>query len=137
MFPAIPLGFTILGEIFAHVTVFKSNHRASHILSSWMVHAGCIFVAGIHLSRIGMSGSSESMPGNTCVHRLDLGLCSHAKKFLGTESEPMLTPREKSPLPESSSRVKPAMGDRNSLLVVLDSLSTVSRVRSSSGEVFW
>ena len=29
----------------------KSNHRGSHIQSSWMVHVGCIFVAGIHPSR--------------------------------------------------------------------------------------
>ena len=30
-----------------------------------------------------MSGSFESMRWNTCVHRLDLGLYSHAKEFLG------------------------------------------------------
>ena len=42
MFPAIPLGFTIRGEIFGNVTVFNSysNHRGSFIPSSWMVHAG-------------------------------------------------------------------------------------------------
>ena len=27
------------------------NRRGSHILSSWMVHAGCVVVAGIHPSR--------------------------------------------------------------------------------------
>ena len=36
------------------------------------------------------------------MHRLDLGLCSHPKGFGGMESEPMLTPREKSPIPENS-----------------------------------
>ena len=51
-FPAISLGFTILGEIFACVTVFESSHRGSHIPSSWMAHAGCVFVASIHPSRI-------------------------------------------------------------------------------------
>ena len=30
---------------------FKSYHLGSHILSSWMVHAGCVFVAGIPPSR--------------------------------------------------------------------------------------
>ena len=50
-FPAISLRFTILGEIFAYVTVFESNHWGSHIPSLWMVHAGCVFVAGIQLSR--------------------------------------------------------------------------------------
>ena len=40
---------------------------------------------------------------NACVDRLDLGLYSHPKEFGGMESEPMLTPREKSPLPEKFS----------------------------------
>ena len=37
------------------------------------------------------------------MHRLDLGLYSHPKEFFGgMEFEPMLTPREKSPLPKMS-----------------------------------
>ena len=48
-----------------------------------MVHAGCVFVTGIHLSRTWMSGSFESVRWNACVHRLDLGLYSHPKGFLG------------------------------------------------------
>ena len=47
----ISLGFTILDEIFAYVTDFYSSHEGSHIPSSWMVHAGYVFVAGIHPSR--------------------------------------------------------------------------------------
>ena len=47
-FLALSLGFTILGETSTYV--FQSNHRGSHIPSSWMVHAGCIFVASIHSS---------------------------------------------------------------------------------------
>ena len=51
-FPAISLGFTSLGEIFAYVALFSflffsfflSNHRGSHIPSSWMVHAGCVLL---------------------------------------------------------------------------------------------
>ena len=71
-----------------------------------MVHAGCVFVAGTHPSRTYMSGSFESARWNACVQRLDLGLYSHPKEFGGgggggwVESEPMLTPREKSPLQE-------------------------------------
>ena len=49
-----------------------------------------------------MSGSFESVQRNACVHRLDLGLYSRPKEFWGMESEPMLTPRGKSPLPEGS-----------------------------------
>ena len=38
------------------------------------------------------------------MHRLDLGLYSHLKEFFGgMESEAMLTPREKSPLPDKFS----------------------------------
>ena len=48
-----------------------------------MVRAGCVFVAGIHLSRTWMSGSFESVRWNACVHRLDLGLYSHPKEFWG------------------------------------------------------
>ena len=50
-----------------------------------------------------MSGSLEFVRWNACVHRLNLGLYSHPKEFLGMESEPMLTPREKSPLSETFS----------------------------------
>ena len=48
-----------------------------------MVRAGCVFVAGIHLSRTWTSGSFESVRWNACMHRLDLGLYSHPKEFLG------------------------------------------------------
>ena len=37
------------------------------------------------------------------MHRVDLCLYSYLKEFLGMESEPMLTPREKSPLQEKFS----------------------------------
>ena len=43
------------------------------------------------------------------MYRLDFGLYSHLKEFKGMESEPMSTPREKSPLPEAQGRVEPAM----------------------------
>ena len=48
-----------------------------------MVHAGCVFVAGVHQSRTWMSGSFESFRWNACVHRIDLGLYSHPKEFWG------------------------------------------------------
>ena len=69
-----------------------------------MVHAGCVFDAGIHLSRTWTSGSFESVWWNACVHRLDLSLYSHSTVLGGMEFEPMLTPREKSPLPENFPR---------------------------------
>ena len=68
-----------------YVTVFKSNHWCSHIPSSWMVHAWCVFVAGIHPSRTRTSGSFESVRWNACMHRLDLGLYSYPKDFWGNE----------------------------------------------------
>ena len=48
-----------------------------------MVRAGCVFAAGIHPSRTWTSGSFESVWWNAWVHRLDLGLYSHPKEFLG------------------------------------------------------
>ena len=52
-------GSPFLGELFVYMTVsvsgvfclfvcflFLSKHRGSRVLSSWMVHAGCVFVAG-------------------------------------------------------------------------------------------
>ena len=50
-----------------------------------------------------MSGSFVSMQWNACMRRLDLGLYSHPKSCWGMESEPMLTPREKSLIPEKFS----------------------------------
>ena len=39
--------------------------------------------ASIRPSRTWVSGSLESMQWNACVHRQDLGLCSHLKEFWG------------------------------------------------------
>ena len=51
-----------------------------------MMHAGCVFVAGIHPSRTWMSGSLESLRWNACVHRLDLSLHSHLKESIGNRA---------------------------------------------------
>ena len=73
---------------------FKSKLWGSHIPSLWMVHAGCVFLTGIHPSRTWMSGPFDSVRRNACVRRPRFILSS--KKVLGgMESEPMLTPREK------------------------------------------
>ena len=50
-----------------------------------MVHAGCVFLAGIHPSRTWMSGSLESVRWNTCVHRLELSLYSHPRVSFSRE----------------------------------------------------
>ena len=62
-----------------------------------MVHAGCVFVAGIHPSRTRTSGSFESVRWNACVHRLDLGLYSHPKGFLGNGVRNHVNPKGKMP----------------------------------------
>ena len=64
---------------------------------------GVVFFANIHLSRTWMSASFESVRWNACVHRLDLGLYALPKEFWGNGVRTMLTPREKSPLPEKFS----------------------------------
>ena len=77
---------------------FQSKHRGSHILSSWMVHGGCVFVTGIHLSRAWMSGSFESMWWNACVDGLDLSLYPHLKEFLGNGVRTHVNSKGKNPL---------------------------------------
>ena len=102
--PAIYLWGSPLGVKFLCMwPYFWSNHIGSHILSSWMVHAGCVFVASIHLSRTWMSGSFESMRWNACVHRLNLSLYSHPKQFWGNGVRIHVTSRGKSPLQEKYS----------------------------------
>ena len=56
-----------------------------------------------------MSGSCKSVRWNACVHRLDLRLHPHPKEFQGMESEPVLTPREISPLLEAQRRIEQVM----------------------------
>ena len=55
----------------------------SHIPSSWMVHAGCVFVAG---------------RWNACVHRLGLGLNSPPKEFWGERVRNHVNSKGKNPL---------------------------------------
>ena len=104
------IGLTILGDIFVYVIFFfffffLSNHRVSHILSSWMVRARCVFVAGIHLSRTWVSGSLESVRWNACEHRLDLGIYSHLKEFLGNWVRTHVNSKGKIPSTGSSEEV--------------------------------
>ena len=49
VFPVTSLEFTILGEIFAYVSIFQSSQRGSHIPSSWKVHTGFLLLAFAHL----------------------------------------------------------------------------------------
>ena len=58
-FPSYISGDHHSGWDFSYVTVVWSNHWGSHIPSSWMVHAGCVFVGGNHPSRTWMLGSLE------------------------------------------------------------------------------
>ena len=102
--PAISLGLTILGCDFYVCDRFLSNHWGSHIPSLWMVHAGCVFVAGTHPSWIWMSESFESVQWNVYVHRLDLGLYSHPKGFWGNGVRAHVKSKGKNP---PQRRIKP------------------------------
>ena len=79
--PAIFLGFTILGEIFAMWPFFIPTIEGVtfHLHGWWMLSV----FASIHPSRTWMSGSFEFVQWNACVHRLELGLYSHLKEFSG------------------------------------------------------
>ena len=113
-FPAIYLGFTILGEIFVYMAVFVfvffcflSSHGGSHILSSWMVHAACwvCFCASIQPSRTWMSGSLKSVRWNACVIRLDLGVYSHPTEFWGNGVKTHVNSKRKIPSTGESEEV--------------------------------
>ena len=54
-----------------------SNHTGSHIPSSWMIHAGCVFVAGVHPSKDMNDRIFGVVQWNACVSRLAIRLCSH------------------------------------------------------------
>ena len=60
-----------------------------------MVHAGYVFVVGIHSSSTWMSGSLESVRWNACVHGPDLGLYSHPKEFGGNGVRTHVNPKGK------------------------------------------
>ena len=90
------------------VLFFKSNHRGSNILSSWRVHAECVFVAGIHPPGTLTSGSFVSVRWNASVHRLDLGVYSHPQEFFGNGVRTHVNSKGKFPLPEAQRRVEPA-----------------------------
>ena len=100
--PAISLGFTLWVRFLRMWPFFNPTIKVvTSRLRGWM-RAGCVFVAGIHPSRTWMSGSFESVRWNACVHRL--GILSSERVLVGMEFEPMLTPGEKSTLPESVPR---------------------------------
>ena len=71
-----------------------------------MVHAGCVLL--LAFARTCMSGSFESLWWNVCVHRWDLSLSSHPKKFKRGGGENgvithIISKGKKSPLPEKFS----------------------------------
>ena len=84
-----------------------------------MVRAGCVLLPAFtrpdkKTNKKTKSGPFESMRWDARVHRLDLSLYSYPKELGGggrgggVESEPTLTPREKSSISEAQGRVKPA-----------------------------
>ena len=73
-----------------------------------MVHAGCVFLL-LAFTRLGhecqdilsLCNGMHECTDYTSVYTLI------QKSFGGTEPEPMLTPREKYPLPEAQRRIEP------------------------------
>ena len=73
------------------------------------MHAGCMFVASVHLSRTWMSGSFEFEQWNACVHRLDLGLYSHLKELWWKRARNHVKSNWKIPSTRGSEEVRSAM----------------------------
>ena len=85
-FPSYISGVHHLGWDFFVCDCFFFNPTIEVVtfhLRGWCM-LGVFFVASIHPSRTWTSESFEFVWWNACVHRLDLGLYSHLKEFLGT-----------------------------------------------------
>ena len=100
-FPAISLGFTSFGESFPYDRCLFQPKIVTFHLHGWCVLG--VFLLPV----LTCLGCFESMRWNACVHRPDLSLYSHPS-FGGMESEPMLTPRDKSPLLQAQRRLNHA-----------------------------
>ena len=73
-----------------------------------MVHAGCVFVAGIHP----YTNVKSFEAWTACVHRLDLGLYYHPKEFVGNAVRIHVNFKEKIPSTGKNShqrRIEPTM----------------------------
>ena len=82
--PARSLGFTILGEIFAYVTVFfiLTIEVVTFRLREWCMLGVFLLLA---LTRLGHERQDllSTCGGSHCVNKLDPGLYSHPKEFVG------------------------------------------------------
>ena len=109
-FPAIVLGFTILSEIFAYVTVlfiylfFNSTIEVvTFRLRGWCV-LGVFLLPEFTLLGHGWLDLWSPCDG---MHVFTDFYTRNRKRFREMEPEPMLTPREKSSLPEAQRRIEP------------------------------
>ena len=95
------LWFTIWGEFLAYVTVFWSNLWGSHIPPGACWVCLCCRHSRIYDMNVRIFGvqAMECM----CAQTRPWFVLSSERLFERVESEPMLTPREKSPLPEKFS----------------------------------
>ena len=76
-------GVTILGEIFAYVTIFNPTIEVViFCLHGWCLLGVFLLPVITHLGHE-CQDLFESMWWNACVHRLDLSLYSHPKEFWG------------------------------------------------------
>ena len=72
-----------------------------------MVHAGCVFVVGIHRLGHECQDLLTLCDGMHVCTDYRPWLILSSKSFGEMESETMLTPREKSPLPKAQRRFEP------------------------------
>ena len=90
--------FCVCDPFFFYPTIEVDTFR----LHGWCM-LGVFLLPAFILSRTWTAGSFECVRWNACVHRLDLGLYSHPKEILGNGVRTILSPWEKSSLPEKFS----------------------------------
>ena len=100
--PAVSLGYTVLGEIFTYVTVFfnPTIEVVTFHLRGWCMLG--VFWAFTRLGHECQDFFSLCNGVHVCIDKTSV--YTIMKECLGNGSQnPMLTPREKSPLPEKKS----------------------------------
>ena len=96
-FPAVSLGFTILGEIFTYVTIEVVTFR----LRSWCVLGVFLLPAFTRLENE-CQDLFESLRWNACVHILDLRFILSSERVIGNGVRTRVDSKGKAPSTGSS-----------------------------------
>ena len=114
--PAVSLGFTILGEIFAYMTVF---FNPAIVVVTFRLRGWCMLCVFLFLAVTCQGHECQDLLSPCDGMRVCTDYTLIQKSFLGgMESEPMLNPKQKSPLSE---KILPRGGSNPRCCIMQDS----------------